>query len=242
MIKITVLGSSSFGNSYIIESEEQQLIIECGMPFKDAEKTLGFNLSKVVGCCITHGHGDHAGRTREYINHFPVYATQGTLEEIDLLWHPNAFVRGYKERFDVGDFKVLPFKTEHDAAEPCGFLIQLPDKSKLIFATDTYYLHYKFNGINHWLLECNYDEGLLRKNIAEGTVHPKVAERVRKAHMSLTQCIKTLQANDLSQTREIVLIHLSSQNSERKRFIDEVRKATGKLVVAASKGMIIETI
>lgn len=140
----------------------------------------------------------------------------------------------------IGNFSVLPFKTEHDAKEPCGFLVQLLDRSKLLFATDTYYLHYTFKGINHWLLECNYDEGILRKNVASGDVHPKVAKRVRKSHMSLSQCIDTLKANDLSQTREIILIHLSSQNSQRQYFIDEVSRATGKYVVAARKGLSIE--
>lgn len=142
--------------------------------------------------------------------------------------------------FQVGNFKVIAFRTEHDAAEPCGFIIQLPDRSKMLFATDTYYLHYTFKGINYWLLECNYDEGILQKNVASGAVHPKVADRVRTSHMSLSQCISTLQANDLSQTKEIMLIHLSSQNSIRQMFVDEVSKATGKFVVAAEKGLQVE--
>lgn len=140
----------------------------------------------------------------------------------------------------VGNFKVIAFKTEHDAAEPCGFIIQLPDRSKMLFATDTYYLHYTFKNINYWLLECNYDLDILRKNVLDGTVHPKVAERVQRSHMSLAQCIKTLQSNDLSQTKEIILIHLSSQNSIRQMFVDEVSAATGKFVVAAEKGLQIE--
>lgn len=236
------LGSGSSGNGYIVSVDKQQLIIECGVPLIEAEKALNFNLSGVVGCLCTHEHLDHAGRAREYIQHFPLYATTGTLKAANLLSHPNAHPIGYMRLTRVGDFNVLAYKTQHDAVEPCGFLIQLPDRSKLLFATDTYYLHYTFKGINHWLLECNYDEGILQHNVVAGEVHPKVAERVRKSHMSLKQCVATLQANDLSQTKEIVLVHLSSQNSLRERFINEVRCATGKLVVAAEKGMEIETI
>lgn len=110
----------------------------------------------------------------------------------------------------------------------------------MLFATDTYYLRYTFKGINHWLLECNYDESILQRNIKSGEVHPKVAERVRKSHMSLAQCISTLENNDLSQTKEIILIHLSLQNSQRQMFINEVSKATGKFVIAAKKGLQIE--
>lgn len=239
---IQVLNSGSSGNGYIIGNEREQLILECGVPLKSAEEALNFDLSNVVGCLCSHEHKDHAGRASEYINHFPIYATPGTLKAASLLRHPNAHPLGYMRLTRIGGFNVLAFKTQHDAAEPCGFLVQLPDRSKLLFATDTYYLHYTFKGINHWLLECNYDESILRRNVNVGDVHPKVAERVRKAHMSLAQCIDTLKANDLSQTKEIILIHLSSQNSIRKMFIDEVRKATGKLVLAAAKGMRIETI
>lgn len=239
-MRIRVIGSGSSGNSYIVGDDEQQLIIECGMPFKDVEKALGFNLSNVVGCLCSHEHLDHLGYGKQYIAHFPIYATAGTLKARGLITHPNAHPIGYMRLFQVGNFKVIAFKTEHDAAEPCGFIIQLPDRSKMLFATDTYYLHYTFKGINYWLLECNYDEGILRRNVANGAVHPKVAERVRKSHMSLAQCIDTLNNNDLSKTKEIMLIHLSSQNSVKQLFVDEVSKATGKFVIAAEKGLQVE--
>lgn len=105
----------------------------------------------------------------------------------------------------------------------------------MLFATDTYYLHYTFKGINYWLLECNYDENKLRKNVATGEVNQKVAERVRLSHMSLNQCIETLKNNDLSQTKDIILIHLSAHNSDKNKFVKEISKATGKYVVIASK-------
>lgn len=237
---IRILGSSSAGNGYIVGDEKEQLVIEAGMPFMEVEKALNFNLSGVRGVLISHEHSDHAGFVSQYITHIPVFATGGTLAAKDILMHPNAKRLAYMVVRRIGNFTVLPFKTEHDATEPCGFLVQLPDKSKLLFATDTYYLHYTFKGVNHWLLECNYDEGILKGNIISGEVHPRVAERVRKSHMSLSQCIDTLKANDLSQTHEIILIHLSSRNSVRQMFIDEVRKATGKYVIVAKKGLKIE--
>lgn len=241
-MRIICIATGSSGNCYIVGDEKEQLVIEAGAPFMEVEKALNFNLSGARGVLISHEHGDHAGFVSQYITHIPVFATGGTLSAKNILMHPNAKRLAYMVVRHIGNFTVLPFKTEHDATEPCGFFVQLPDRSKLLFATDTYYLHYTFKGINHWLLECNYDEKILQHNVASGDVHPKVAERVRKSHMSLAQCIATLQANDLSQTKEIVLIHLSSQNSLRKKFIDEVSRATGKLVVTAQKGMEIETI
>lgn len=239
-MRIRILGSGSSGNGYIVGDDNEQLIIECGVPFKELEKAMGFKLTNIVGCLCSHEHGDHLGYGKQYIAHFPIYATTGTLKAKGLITHPNAHPIGYMRLFRVGNFNVLAFKTEHDAAEPCGFIIQLPDRSKMMFATDTYYLHYTFTGINYWLLECNYDLQLLRKNVLDGTIHPKVAERVQRSHMSLAQCIDTLHSNDLSKTKEIMLIHLSSQNSIKQLFVDEVSKATGKFVLAAEKGLQVE--
>lgn len=237
---IKVLGSSSSGNGYIVGDETQQIIIECGVPLKEAEKAMDYNISNIAGCIVSHEHGDHFGRGKEYISHFPIYATSGTLKAAHLTSHPNAHPIGYMRLTRIGGFNILAFKTEHDAAEPAGLIIQLPDRSKLLFATDTYYLHYTFKGINYWLIECNYDANILNSNVAAGIVHPKVAERVRKSHMSLARCIDTFESNDLSETREIILIHLSSKNSVKDRFVSEVSTATGKYVVAAQKGMNIE--
>jgi len=40
---LKVLGSSSKGNCFILENEEESLIIECGIPFLEIKKGLGFN-------------------------------------------------------------------------------------------------------------------------------------------------------------------------------------------------------
>lgn len=237
---IKVLASGSSGNGYIIGNDDKQIVIECGVPIIEVEKALDFDLSKVVGCIVSHEHQDHVGRGSEYVRRLPVYATEGTLRAAKLWEHQNAKQLHYQKLQKIGDFSVLPFKTEHDAEEPCGFIIKLPDGSKLLFATDTYYVHYKFKDVAHWLVECNYDGKILSKNIKNGLVHPKVADRVRKSHMSLSQCIETLQANDLSKTKEIILIHLSSQNSIKQDFVKEVCKATGKYVTVAEKGLNIE--
>ena len=237
---IKVLSSGSNGNGYIIGDDNQQLIIECGVPFSAAEKALHYDLSKVCGCIITHEHSDHLGRVKEYIMHYHIFATKGTLEAVNLLNHPNANILQYKKKQKIGNFTILPFQTQHDAAEPCGFVIRMPNNDTLLFATDTYYLHYTFSNITYWMIECNYDNTLLLDNVEHGLVHPKVAKRVKTSHMSLSQCIATLKANDLSKTKGVILIHPSSQNSLREKMISEVRKLTGKQVIIASKNQYIE--
>lgn len=54
--RLTVLGSSSRGNGYLLDCGKEQLIIECGVHFKDCAKALNFNLENVVAVCVSHGH------------------------------------------------------------------------------------------------------------------------------------------------------------------------------------------
>lgn len=54
---LRVINSGSSGNGYILESENEALIIECGCKLIDIKKALNFNISKVVGCLVSHEHG-----------------------------------------------------------------------------------------------------------------------------------------------------------------------------------------
>ena len=51
---ITVLGSGSSGNGYVIQHENEALIIECGVNYKYAVEALSGNVGKVSGCLQAH--------------------------------------------------------------------------------------------------------------------------------------------------------------------------------------------
>lgn len=53
---LTCLGSSSFGNGYIISAGNDVLILEAGVPFKECAKVLNYNLEGVRAVCVSHGH------------------------------------------------------------------------------------------------------------------------------------------------------------------------------------------
>lgn len=54
---IRIISSGSQGNAYILEGYGEILLIECGVSLKDISKTLNYDLSKVVGVCVSHSHG-----------------------------------------------------------------------------------------------------------------------------------------------------------------------------------------
>ena len=155
------------------------------------------------------------------------YISAGTAEALGLSGHRVHIIKA-KQQFQVGTWTVLPFETQHDAAEPLGFLLANQDGERLLYATDTYFIRYRFANLNVIAVECNYSSDILKRNVEAGAVPKELKSRILKSHFSLENVKRFLQANDLSRVQEIWLLHLSEQNSCEKRFKEEVQKITGK--------------
>ena len=102
-----------------------------------------------------------------------------------------------------------------------------------MFGTDTFYLRFKFKGLTHIMLECNYSLDILRQNVKDGRVDLHTKNRIIKSHMSLETAKAFLRANDLRRVEQIYLLHLSDQNSHAERFKQEVQGITGRPVIIA---------
>lgn len=237
-MKLTVINSNSFGNGYVIQNDEEALILECGVRFTEVQKALNFQISKVVAALVSHEHGDHFKYVDEYERKsIPVYASAGTWEAKGKL-RPRRILK-HQEILRVGNFTILPFGVKHDCSEPLGFLINHPESGRILFATDTYYLPYKFLNVRHWLIECNYRKDILDQRGSEGFTGI-LRDRTLESHMSFDTCVNALKANDLSETKNIVLIHLSERNSNAKEFKEGIIKQFGKATHVASPGLTID--
>lgn len=155
------------------------------------------------------------------------YLSKGTGEELGTSGHRINIVKA-KRQLKIGTWTVLPFDTQHDSVEPLGFLLSNQAGEKLLYATDTYYLKYRFKGLTHIMLEVNYSLDILRGNVENGVVDPVLKTRMLRSHMNLENAKELLKANDLSKVKEIWLIHLSEGNSDEKRFKREVMELSGK--------------
>lgn len=236
---LKVLGSSSSGNCYLLQSKEESLLLECGLSYKEILKGIDFDLSNLKGCLITHSHNDHCKAVKELaIAGVDIGLSHGTFQEListkDLknYSHRMKFLKHKKiEKF--GGFKVTSFNAMHDTKEPLCFLIYHEEMGSLLFLTDSYYSPYAFNNVEHILIECNYSEDILDEL-------PKHRARVLESHMSLETLKSHLENWDLSKTKTITLIHLSDSNSEPKRFKKEIKDLTNKEVNIATKDLILE--
>lgn len=233
MAEIKSFGSGSSGNCYIIESHGKKLMLEAGLKMQDIKKALGFKVSSLSGCVISHSHGDHAQSVKHVVKlGVSCYMSPGTAKEIGIDHHRIKTVPP-RVPFKVDGFTVLPFEVEHDTEAPYGYLIGTPCGEKILFATDTYFIRHRFKGLNKILIECNFAEDILNANIADGSVHKDQRKRLLKSHFSLENVKEFLKANDLSQVEEIWLLHLSDRNADGERFKREVAELTGKVVYIA---------
>lgn len=240
-MKLKILGSSSKGNCYILENESEALLIECGVKLDIVKQELNFNIRKVVGCLLTHEHGDHAKYLSEFMKcGINVYASKGTHAACGTSDNHRAYTTGDEPSYNIGGFKIMPFDVKHDAAEPLGFLINHSETGNVLFLTDTYYVPYKFKNLHNIIVEANYSKEIIDKKRSLGYLPQFLNDRIIKSHMSLETCKELLQANDLTQVNNIVLIHLSDGNSDALHFQTEIQNITGKTVHIADAGVIIE--
>lgn len=220
-MKFEALASSSAGNAYVVSDEETHVLLECGISHSKLQKLSGFSLSEFQACLVTHEHKDHAKSVAELIGRgMAVYMSQGTAEAMET---EGAELIESMEQFNVGSLDIVPFTTFHDAREPLGFLIKSRmDGDVLAFATDTVNLRYKFPGLNILAIEANYDKNILERC---ERMPEKVRYRITNSHMEIDTLCDYLRSLDLSQCREIHLLHLSDATSHEGHFINKVARA-----------------
>ena len=142
-MKLKVVNTGSVGNCYILESEKESLVIECGVKFEQIKQALDFNLSKVAGVLVTHEHGDHAKAIKDVVlAGLNVYCSYGTAVAMGVNSHrikPMVKMTDYT----IGGFKVRGFDVEHDVKEPFGFLIHHNECGNVLFLTDSFMMNEK---------------------------------------------------------------------------------------------------
>lgn len=232
---LKVIGTGSHGNAYLLYNKEEAILIECGVTIRKIKEALNFNFSKLVGCLVTHEHGDHNKAIKDVLSlGINVYASKGTLEASGVEKHHKSHIVQSKRAYQIGNFKIIPFDVKHDVKEPLGFLINHPSCGTTLFLTDTLYSPYKFSGLNNIIIEANFCEDIVDKKLKSDKKF--LRDRIIKSHLSIQNCIEILNVNDLSAVNNIILIHLSDSNSNEIEFKNKVEQATGKNTFVADDG------
>lgn len=216
MLILKTLATGSSGNCYLLSTENETLILDCGIPIKEIKKGLNFDLSNVVGCVVTHNHKDHSLSVKD-------------IENIGIkIYEPFVFRKSF------GGFKVHSFEVPHDN-EPCfGYLITCPDGQKVLYATDFEYIKYNFQkiGIDHIIIECNYQNEYVNRDL------PNFEHKI-KGHCSLDTCKKFIEVNATDRLKTVLLVHMGVETCNAEECVSEIKKVvkSGVFVDYARKGL-----
>lgn len=230
-MKIHCIGSSSSGNSYVITSNWHKLIVELGCNFKEVLKAVDYDLASVAGALCTHRHFDHSSYIPKALEYqIPVY---GNKDVVDKYPYVHLLTRNY--RYSIGKFKVQCLKVPHNAL--CySFIIKCPSGEKILFATDLSKFNYKVSGCDVIMMEANYDENLVYEALARG----EVVRSQNENHLEIKDCLEAVERCVDTNTKLIILLHMSDGYSDEKRFQKIVHEATGKRVGVARSGQTYE--
>lgn len=232
--------TGSDGNCTVFQDHKgMMLAVDCGIPVKEVNRGIDYKLSSVKHCLITHAHGDHTKYVNDFIQRgIHVYMSQDTKNALNIC--DGYYIHAVKDReqFQIGDsFIVLPFNVPHCNSDgsPCanyGFLIySTADHEKIFFATDCQFIPQKFRRLDRIFIECNYRADEINEFSDMEDMNMYVEKRRLMSHMSEKACIEFLKKQDLSQTKEIRLLHLSSSQYYLKDTIkQEVEESIGKAV------------
>lgn len=242
-LSVQSLGSGSSGNAFLIQAAGTTLLLDCGVGIRTMTKALrerDLRFDDLDAVLITHEHGDHIRSLACVIGKdVPIVSTAGTRRRADIP-PPQWEQIGPDVPIAIGSVTVWAIMVSHDAAEPCGYLIEAAGRRVSIF-TDLGCWHDRLadpiRASDLVVLESNHDHDLLWRGPYPAHLKRRVASPV--GHLSNADCASSLATALRSGSSEarIWLAHLSETNNDpvlaRRETLQTLRDAGLELDVTA---------
>ncbi|WP_085522460.1 MBL fold metallo-hydrolase [Tuberibacillus sp. Marseille-P3662] len=222
-MRFSVLASGSTGNAVYIETEQQRLLIDCGLSGKKMQQLLdkvGKDPREIDAILVTHEHSDHIKGLGVFARKFqtPIYANAKTWQAMD--GHIGDIALDQKFTFETdtsqtfADIDVESFGVSHDAAEPMFFVFH-HNRKKLALLTDLGYVSDRIHGYvresDAFILEANHDIQMLMMGRYPWNVKRRILGD--SGHISNEDAGAALTGFLGNTTKHIYLAHLSQDNN-----------------------------
>ena len=218
-VTVVSLGSGSSGNAFLVRTAVGALLVDCGVGVRTVTAGLraqGIGLRDLDAVLVTHEHSDHVRSLPQVIRAgIPILATHGTQSAARV--PATASVRiAAGSTFHAAGLAVVPLAVSHDAAEPCGFLLERQGIAVLIVtdlgqADDALVEPIRRSALV--VLEANHDEAMLRAGPYPAHLKRRVLSH--RGHLSNADCGLALAASlrGVPERRTVWLAHLSETNN-----------------------------
>jgi phosphoribosyl 1,2-cyclic phosphodiesterase len=233
-LRVATLGSGSRGNSVFVECGQTRFLVDAGFSGSEIARRLdllGVAPESIQAVVVTHEHRDHtagigiAARRWDW----PLYLTPVTERACSALLRGSETVRHYEGEvpFKLGEARIHPSSTCHDAADPVALTILDPESGlKLGVATDlgraTTPIRNALAGCHFVVLESNHDEIMLR----ESPYPWSVKQRIGGSRGHLSNRLAAELAADLLHPAlgGFLLAHLSDECNAPSAAVQQARK------------------
>jgi len=226
-MKIKIISSGSKANCTLVSCGSTNLLIDAGPTSSFIVTELqkeNICPQEINGILITHTHKDHIKGLKVFVKttNTNVYITEELLPEIIKIV-PASNIRLIDKIFNLNNIKIELLTMSHDV--PCNGIVLKHNDKELVYITDTGYVNKKYipKLINKdfYIIETNYNE----KMLMEGPYPYMLKQRILSdsGHMSnryagslLAKCIGT-------NTKYIILAHISEHNNDKEVVLEEIK-------------------
>lgn len=223
-MELCSIASGSSGNCVYVSSGSTKLLIDAGISGKrivDGLASINVDIADINGILVTHEHSDHIQGVpiiaKKY--NLDVYGTQKTLKYIyenakGKLGEGSLNEVKADEEFFIGDIRIHPFATSHDALDPVCYRLEAEDR-KIALATDLgFYNDYIIDNLTDLdgiYLESNHDRNILM--VGHYPYNLKIRIAGEKGHLSNDDAAELLGRIATPKLKFALLAHLSKENN-----------------------------
>ena len=233
-VKFKILGSSSAGNSGLLEVKQTRILIDAGLSARKLQNLLreqSIKVEELDAVFLTHEHNDHSAGIRglSRFQQLPVFAIQSKLPR-----RPNWKVFETGKFFEFKNFKIHPFSVPHDAYDPVGFYFEwggdnlFDPPGSLAWVTDLGFVptlvRERIRKAQILVVESNYCPQMLEADIKRPR-SLKQRIRSRHGHLSNKSTFELLNSYQSPCWQKIFIMHLSKDCND----VNLVRNQFGKL-------------
>ena len=226
-MKVVVLASGSKGNVTYVEDKGTRILIDIGKSCGYIEKKLreiDVDPDTIQAILITHTHIDHIVGIRTFYKKYkPVIYIMPKMLPVLSEYLDDFDCTYFMEVTQINDIKVDLIKTSHDVPDSVGFLMN----DSLVYITDTGYLNDRYlpklKNKSMYIMESNHDIEMLYNGNYPYHLKQRIASDT--GHLSNVDSSKYLSKIIGSNTKHIVLAHLSKENNTRDKALETLFNA-----------------
>ena len=216
-----IVASGSKGNATLVVAKNTLILIDFGITLTRLNEGLDEihkKLKDIDAVIFTHDHSDHINGLKA-ISPKKMYALKGTL--------PSSLTNTISlyEPLVIKDITITPFKTSHDATNPCGYLLSSGEET-LVYMTDTGMVMEEIYPVvsnpNYLIIESNHDLEMLMKSSRPLILKQRIASE--KGHLCNEDSAFASLEIVGNKTREVYLAHLSEECNTPEKAIEAYQK------------------